>query len=353
MKIAVLDVAAERGGALSVLHAAHAAAVRAPAHEWVFVVSKPELAKSAHVRVRRYPWIKRSWPHRLWFEYVVAPKILKEEKADIVVSLQNVAVARVCQPQTIYLHTALPFSPYRFSLRKNPKLWLYQKLVTRRILGSLEIAARIIVQASWMKTTVANTAGIDPDRISVIRPTIASLGAQEQYGPTHQNRRRFFYPAEALPYKNHWLIFAAATKLERSGIDIDILCTISPESLESLGIPRVPDNVRLAGRMPYEDVQHEYESRVLLFPSLLETVGLPLMEAQSRQTFVLAADLPYAHDVLAGYDNAHYFDPEDPNDLASLMTSVVDGSVRYSNIPAPRALETDPWDEFVRVVTSP
>ena len=353
MKIVVFVVAAERGGALSVLLAAHSAALRAEEHDWVFVASEPELSGSSHLRARRFPWIKRGWLHRLWFDLVVAPEIVKQEKPDVVVSLQNVTTPRVRQRQIVYLHTALPFSSYRFRLGKNPKLWLYQQLVTRRILSSVRKADKIVVQAPWMKRAVIEKMRIDPTRLEVIRPTVASQTPIERYRPTAAHRRRFFYPAAALPYKNHELIFAAAEQLLRAGIEVEVACTISASDLARIGITHVPSNVHLLGRIPFDEVQRRYRESVLVFPSVLETVGLPLVEAQAWQTFVLAADLPYASDALAGYDNAYYFDPADPNRLASLMTSVADGSMPHSGTPAPRALEgLDPWDEFFRLVAS-
>lgn len=353
MKIVVFDVAADRGGALSVLLAAHGAALRAEEHDWVFVTSQPELAESAHVSPRRYPWVKRSWLHRLWFDLMVAPKIVKQEKPDVVVSLQNVTTPLVHQRQVVYLHTALPFSPYRFRLGRNPKLWLYQQLVTRRIRRSVRKADKVVVQAPWIKKAVTETTGIDPARLDVIRPTVTSPASTERYQATVAQRRRFFYPAGALPYKNHELIFAAAEKLLRADIDVEINCTISPEDLRILHLDHVPGNVQLIGHIPFEEVQHEYTQSALMFPSRLETVGLPLMEAQARETFVLAANLPYAHDALAGYRNALFFDPNDPDGLADLIMSVAEGQSPHSTVPSPRAVQTtDPWDEFIRVVTN-
>lgn len=353
MKIAINDVAADRSGALSVLRAVHAAAQRHPEHDWLFLASRPELAESEHVRVRRFPWVKRSWLHRVLFDFVVAPCVLREEQPDIVVSLQNLATPRVRRPQVIYLHNALPFSGYRFSLTKNPKLWLYQKLITRRILESVRSAESIVVQAPWIKEAVVAATDIEPNRVTVIRPTVPLPPTAQRYESTSETRRRFFYPVEAIPYKKHALIFEAVEQLEREGVDVEVACTISPSDLARLGIDHVPGSIRLLGRIPFDEVQRRYTESVLLFPSVLETVGLPLMEAQASQTFALAADLPYARDVLAGYENAYFFDPADPEDLASLMTSVADGSLPHSGTPAPRSLgELDPWDEFIRVVTN-
>lgn len=354
MRLLVVDVAAERSGALSVLRSMHAAAQRHHSHDWIFITSSPELDEYEHVSVRRFPWVKKSWFHRLWFDLVVTHRIIRDERPDVVVSLQNLPVLRFRQRQVVYLHTALPFSKYRFNLRNEPKLWLYQKVITRLILSAAKTVDRVVVQAPWIKAALVEAAGVNSGRVSVIRPIVAAPDVGERYVPTSENRRRFVYPAAALPYKNHALLFEAAALLEREGTDVEIICTISDKDLGRLGIDRVPANVRLVGRMPFDEVQRAYSRCVLLFPSILETVGLPLMEAQARQTFILASALSYSRDVLDGYENAYYFDPTDSADLALLMTTVIDGSVRHSPTPAARSEPAiDPWDEFVQVVVAP
>ncbi|HZK04755.1 MAG TPA: glycosyltransferase [Actinomycetaceae bacterium] len=352
MKILVFNVAAESAGALSILNSAHNAAFRTDDHEWLFIVSTPTLEEAPQLRVKRFPWVKKSWLHRLWFDAFMAPRIVRAEQPHAVVSLQNVSIPRVRQRQIVYLHTALPFSSYRFDLRKEPGAWLYQRLITQLIRRSTASANEIVVQAPWMSRTISDISGIEQSRIEVIRPVVSQSGPSERYRPTPDNRRRFFFPAGAISYKNHELIFAAAEQLQREGTHVEIVCTITHEDLRSLGITRTPGNVQLLGEIPFHEVQRRYTESVLVFPSLLETVGLPLMEAQAQQTFVLAADLPYARDATAGYDNAHFFDPHVPGELAAMMTSVANGSLPYSTAAAPPASQqSDPWDAFISLVT--
>lgn len=68
----------------------------------------------------------------------------------------------------------------------------------------------------------------------------------------------------------------------------------------------------------------EYCKSALIFPSYIETVGLPLVEAMSVGAVILAADCEYAHEVLDGYENAFLFDPFKPAELAGLMNSCID-----------------------------
>ena len=62
-----------------------------------------------------------------------------------------------------------------------------------------------------------------------------------------------------------------------------------------------------------------YRRATLVFPSYIETFGYPLAEARQAGTIVLAADTPFAREVLDGYENAYYFDPFKPEELADLM----------------------------------
>jgi glycosyltransferase involved in cell wall biosynthesis len=70
----------------------------------------------------------------------------------------------------------------------------------------------------------------------------------------------------------------------------------------------------------------------LIFPSYIETFGYPLIEAAQMGAIVLAADCPYAHEVLCGYDNVYYFDPFKPEALAELIKKVVRGDIENKNV---------------------
>ena len=76
------------------------------------------------------------------------------------------------------------------------------------------------------------------------------------------------------------------------------------------------------GRLNRTEMFKKYKSTVLVFPSYIETVGLPLLEAKACGSFILAADCIYAHDALKDYKNVRYFDPFDYVQLSILLKGI-------------------------------
>jgi glycosyltransferase involved in cell wall biosynthesis len=67
--------------------------------------------------------------------------------------------------------------------------------------------------------------------------------------------------------------------------------------------------------VPYADVLRYYRGALaLVFPSLLETFGHPLLEAMLAGTPIVAADIPAFREIAC--DVALYFPPQDPARLA-------------------------------------
>jgi glycosyltransferase involved in cell wall biosynthesis len=78
------------------------------------------------------------------------------------------------------------------------------------------------------------------------------------------------------------------------------------------------------GRISREQVYAEYRKCILVFPSLLESLGLPLIESRVFDSYVIASDLAYAHEFLDGYDKAFFFDPINAYSLAAEMKNVME-----------------------------
>lgn len=349
MKYLVVDVAAEHGGALTVLRSFVEAASRTD-HEWLFYVSTPPASDQEGMCFRRFPWVKRSWLHRLWFDIVVMPREARKERPAAVLSLQNLVVRGWRGPQIVYLHQSLPFSQIKYQLHKHPKLWAYQNLISRLIHSSARRAQLVIVQAAWVRRALLSWRDIDQERVVVVRPERVPIDSSTQraYDPTHN--RTFFYPANAEPYKNHRVILEACEVLEAHGLEFEVVLTVTPEQLGKIWKRDLPRSVRGTGRLTPKQVQSLYARSILIFPSLLESSPLPLSEASAVGGIVIVSDLPFSREVVAGYPNAHFFSPDSAKELADLMAASIARSLDYVEHTNLAPQEPSGFAEVIRLV---
>ena len=313
LKIFVLDVAAESGGALRVLREWRGAA-EGDGNEYVFCVSVPEIEEGPNVEVIRVPWVKKSRLHRLFFDHFRLPGLIRRSGAQEVLSLQNISAPHTGLPQTVYLHQALPYCEKRYSLREAPGLWLYQHPIGRLISRSVRKADRVIVQTRWMKEALIKKEGISPEKIE-IRPF---EDERTDYPVFAGEKGRFFYPAEHHIYKDIPTLLKAFSTLGGGRLTL----TVTRDELtpaEAAWVDGSRGSVELEGRLGFDTVLDLYSRCVLVFPSLVETFGLPLYEARRIGAPVIAADTAFAREVLEDYDRARFFPPEDAEALARLM----------------------------------
>ena len=103
------------------------------------------------------------------------------------------------------------------------------------------------------------------------------------------------------------------------------------------------DDVECVGRIPYEQVLENYRSSTLVFPSYIESFGYPLAEARMVGTIVLAADTPFAREILAGYPNAYFFSSAKTEELVILMNQVLTGTIERKNVSQQNTATVDNW----------
>ncbi len=328
MKIMVFDVPAESGGALSVLKDFYNEYKGNENNEYIFVVSKPELEEAKNINVLRYPWIKKSWLHRFYFDIFIAPKIIKTHGVDEILSLQNVIIPYTKVKQTVYVHNSLPFAEYRFKFFENKLLWVYQNVISRSIFNSIKKADKVIVQTQWMKKACIENLKVNHEKIKVVPPRI-NIEVKKYFKPTKESLSTFFYPASGVEFKNHSVIVEACSELKKEGIDnFRVIFTLN--GCENKNVSKLYKKIKeeslpieFIGNISREEVFENYTKSVLIFPSYIETVGMPLIEARMHETPILASDCEFSHEILYGYNKVNYFNPFDINNLCSIFYSLI------------------------------
>jgi glycosyltransferase involved in cell wall biosynthesis len=321
----VFDVPAESGGALSVLHDYYNEYKVDQKNEYIFVISLPELKETPNISVLRFPWIKKSWLHRLFFDYLIAPKIIKKYKADKVLSLQNIVIRRTRVYQSVFVHNALPFSKYRFSFSENKLLWVYQNIIGKSIKKSIKKADHVIVQTNWMKKISIEQLHVMPEKMEVKTLKI-DIKVKKTFEKTKESVSTFFYPASGVVFKNHKIIVDACLMLKEEGVNgYKVFFTLKGNENEHIAslyniVEKNELPIKFIGSLTREAVFDFYTKSILIFPSYIETVGLPLLEAKMHESPILVSDCKFSHETLNGYDKVFYFNPFD---VSSLRNSIL------------------------------
>lgn len=176
----------------------------------------------------------------------------------------------------------------------------------------------------WVQTqTVASAMqGVAPDVPIAIMPFVNSSMLARNEGvaaPEPGQVPAYFYPADAMAHKNHKRLFEAWQILSDRGGDAQLLVTLEDAPFRALVAaarvePLVGTRIINKGPMPHGDVLATLRaSRGLIFPSLTETFGLPLVEARAQGIAIVASERDFVRDVC---EPAETFDPLSPLSIA-------------------------------------
>jgi len=130
----------------------------------------------------------------------------------------------------------------------------------------------------------------------------------------------FLYVASGDPHKNHRCLIDAWTLLAGEGLRPSLCLTLNANKYRPLYAwieenKHIFDlNIENLGELSHSHVLKLYkESRALIYPSVFETIGLPLIEARCAGLAILASEMDYVRDVV---DPEQTFDPESAISIA-------------------------------------
>lgn len=136
-----------------------------------------------------------------------------------------------------------------------------------------------------------------------------------------QTAKSFIYPASGVPHKNHLSLIDAWIFLSKKGIFPKLFITIDEKKFPKLvkiireKVDRFNLDVENIGVVSFEDLQVFYKkSDAMIFPSLFESFGLPLLEAPQFDLPVIASELDYVRDL--GCPIKESFDPRSSVSIA-------------------------------------
>ncbi|HLW79071.1 MAG TPA: glycosyltransferase family 1 protein [Terriglobia bacterium] len=326
-----------------------------------------------HIKLFPTPAGSQAWWKRLVWDQVTLRRLVKRMRADVLYSAANFGLLYCPVPQVLLLQNPLYFSDVyhrvflpRYGSSVRLKLWLRRWLMlasvrhsdlvmtpTQALLDGLRRAGRV----SPAKTMV-NPYGVSlPDEARGGAAPVPSDARQGKAAPSVG----LLYVSLYTDYKNLGTLLKALPLLNHNGgRRFALTTTVNPDSEtwpvthgEDMRLARsaaIAPLVRFSGRLTRQETLEAYRrADIFVFPSMVESFGFPMAEAMAVGLPVVAADTELNREICG--DAALYFEPLDPQDLASQVERVAsdrDLQARLSAAGRQRVTQRFRWEDHVR-----
>ncbi len=312
--------------------------------EYIIFVDYEYTYPSIH-NVLFVPTDTRDWCKRLIWDYWGIKRWIVNEKIEpeLTISFQNTRV-NIDVPQIVYYHQSLVTAPVKWNpfVKKEFTLFMYKHFYSWFVKRGIRDNTHFVVQTLSMKDAFLEKFKINRSNISVIRPNVQNIDYDDITTINFKNDEiHLLYPATALVYKNHIQLVHALSilnnnnysKLKRIKIHFTISETSDKVLLKQIEDYGLMNNFVFEGKLTYEKMLSFYKScHGLLFPSYVETFGLPLIEASGAGLRVIVSDLSYARDVVGNYDGAKFVEHNNAKSWAFEIQSICDNPMKYKPI---------------------
>ena len=211
--------------------------------------------------------------------------------------------------------------------------------------SSVSVADAVLTLSQYSARTIIEKLGVPGDKVFPILLSADDSYTAEFHSETDRHvRNKYklpdaygFFPANTWPHKNHPILLKALGICRKNNLTIKIVLTGAPDighqSLEkAISAEGLQNDILYLGYVPKDDMRYLYKNAAfLVFPSLFEGFGMPVLEAMLSDCPVICSGTTSLPEV-AG-DAALYFDPNDPYDIAEAMRKVIsDQGLRHTLI---------------------
>lgn len=299
------------------------------------------------------PDSRDSYIKRLKYEYFYFNSYSKTKEIDVWISLHDITPRVKSKKLYTYCHNPSPFmkkdiSKIKYSLTNVAFSFFYKYLY--RI--NIKSATAVIVQQNWMRKKFMEMYPIDS--IIVARP---NFNIDYEYRPSSKDGNKTIFMFASFPryFKNFEVICEACKMLNCDNYEIWLTLDGTENAYSKDLINRYGGitTIKWLGIQPRNAVFDMYNlADVFIFPSVLETWGLPISEFKLTGKPMLLADLPYAKETLGSYEKVSFFDSNSPERLAGMMKKVIDGSIVFEGnkeelVEAPYA---ENWQKLIELI---
>lgn len=234
--------------------------------------------------------------HLLWF--IKFSLILEYRNCDILLSVGGISLFHK-KKKVIFLQNLLPFNNDMVSLYKGSfpyyKFTLLRKVLEHSIIKS----EAVIFPSQFTLAKINSVLDKKPDISKVVYHGAGNVffntAIESKLSQKENKVVRFLYVSTFSKYKRQLELIDAFIQIINSGFNVTLSFAgyandifINEFEQKSIGYK---DKIQNLGNIDYEKIPQIYNSHdILIFPSLIESFGIPLIEAQISNMWILFSD---------------------------------------------------------------
>ena len=259
---------------------------------------------------------------RLAWSQMQLPRLAKKQKAELIFTpAPEGYLGEQCVPQVVMVHDLRPLSHPECSMQS-----LYFKYWVPLLLKKCR---HIVTNSSFTASEICRYIGIRADKVSV-----TPLGySVHHFYPSDLNKKLHPRPyllhiGQAYPHKNLERLIRAFHVIAYQHPEVDLLLLGKPHPTETQRLQRLISELHLLERVffksyvSYEDLPNWYRGALaLVYPSLWEGFGLPVLEAMACSCPVITS---YGSSLTETAGNAaRLVDPYSVSDIVQAMDELI------------------------------
>jgi glycosyltransferase involved in cell wall biosynthesis len=300
--------------------------------------SAPVVPQRPNFRTSLIPIRSRVRAQRVLFENSALQALVWRERLQCLHWFANTQGLLNVAPAVVTLYDLQPFLHY--TPMSAPK----RALLRWQMAATVRRAAVLLPMSQTTATDLEQRLGADPRRMIVVPPVLETVFQPPSRESIDRLRSRYALPSEFWLYvahqyahKNHQRLLQAyrALKAEHPGAwPLVLRGDPQPGSVplqELIARADLAGHVVALPRLDREELPALYgAASALVFPSLYEGAGIPVLEAQACGCPVIASDIPPVRE-FAG-NAVHYMDPHSVTDITRAMTTIAGDPVERERL---------------------
>jgi len=242
----------------------------------------------------------------------------------------------------IYFHNDLLLSPF-----KSGSLLFALTFFLKKIYIILKSSNNYnwIVQTELMKTKLSNSLWVNKKRILVLPIFADNIMTRNII----KVKKSFLYVCSTAKHKNLKRLIEGFNSINNiKDFNLNLHLTIGDKKYfnDNIYVKNINPRLKIInhGTLSSAKLESLYsESEFLIFPSLIESFGLPLIESVGFNCKVIAADLPYVDEVITP---SIKFNPYSSKSIAN----AIDKAILSQNIPYSKLIIKNKIDKFINLI---